>query len=128
VILDSSALVAIVMAEPGADALLHKIRNATVRGIGAPTLLEASIVLAARLRGDPSVLLFELLRELDVEIVSFTREHSEIALSAFLNFGKGRHHAALNFGDCLAYAAASAAKEALLFVGADFSKTDIIAA
>jgi len=128
VILDSSAVVAIVMAEPGAEVLLGKIRAARVRGIGTPTLLECLIVLAARLRGEPSALLLELLRAIDVEVIPFTEEHSLIAFSAFLRFGKGRHRAALNFGDCAAYAVASAAGEPLLFLGADFGKTDIATA
>ena len=127
-ILDSSALVAIVMKEPGAGILLTKIHAAPTRGIGAPTLMETLMVLATRLRGDPSALLQALLRELDVEVIPFTEEHSLVALSAFLKFGKGRHRAALNFGDCTAYAIASVARESLLFVGLDFGKTDIAAA
>jgi ribonuclease VapC len=128
VILDSSAIVAIVMEEPRAEVLLGKIRAAPVRGIGAPTLLETLIVLAARLRGDASVLLAALLRELDIDVVPFTEEHCLAANSAFLRYGKGRHRAALNFGDCAAYAVASVAGEPLLFVGADFGRTDIATA
>jgi ribonuclease VapC len=128
VIVDSSALVAIVMAEPGSEALLTKIISAAVRGIGAPTLLETLMVLTKRLQGEPWVLLQALLREMDVEVLPFTEEHCLVALSAFLRFGKGRHRAALNFGDCAAYAVASLAGEPLLFVGADFTKTDIVAA
>jgi ribonuclease VapC len=128
VILDSSALVAIVMQEPGAGILLAKIHAAPTRGIGTPTLLETLMVLATRLRGDPSVLLQALLRELEVEVIPFTEEHSLLALSAFLKYGKGRHKAALNFGDCTAYAVAFVGGEPLLFVGSDFGKTDIAAA
>lgn len=127
-ILDSSAIVAIVMGEPRAEVLLGKIRAAAVRGVGAPTLLETLIVLAARLRGDSSVLLAALLRELDIDVVPFTEEHCLAAHSAFLRYGKGRHRAGLNFGDCAAYAVASVAGEPLLFVGADFGKTDIATA
>ena len=127
-ILDSSAVVAIVMGEPAADTLLAKIRSAPVCGIGTPTLLETLIVLAARLDGDPSALLLALFRELDVAMIQFTEEHSLVALSAFLRYGKGRHRAALNFGDCAAYSVASVAGEPLLFVGSDFAKTDITAA
>ena len=127
-ILDSSALVAIVMAEPGYRELLTKIRAAKSRGIGTPTLLEAFLVLSHRLRGDASPLLLTLLAELDVERIPFTEEHSLAALSAFLKFGKSRHRAALNFGDCAAYAVAKIAGEPLLFRGEDFVKTDIPAA
>ena len=124
-ILDSSALVAIVMAEPGYQELLTKIRAAKSRGIGTPTLLEALLVLSHRLQGDASPLLMTLLAELDVESIPFTEEHSLAALSAFLRFGKSRHRAALNFGDCAAYAVAKIAAEPLLFRGEDFVKTDI---
>ena len=127
-ILDSSAVIAIVMDEPGADVLLAKICAAPVRGMGTPTLLETLMVLAARLRGDPSSFLLALLRQLEVSIIPFTEEHSSAAFSAFLHFGKGRHRAGLNFEDCAAYAVSSVAGEPLLFVGSDFAKTDIIAA
>jgi len=116
------------MDEPGAGALLAKIQEASLRGMGTPTLLETLVVLAARLGGDPSALLSALLRELDISTIPFIEEHSYAALSAFLRFGKGRHRAALNFGDCAAYAVASVAGEPLLFVGSDFVKTDILVA
>jgi len=124
-IIDSSALVAVVMAEPGFETLLTKITAASMRGIGTPTLLETLIVLTRRLHADPSPMLRALLREMQVEVIPFTEEHSLAALSAFLRFGKSRHPAALNFGDCIAYAMASVAEEPLLYVGEDFARTGI---
>jgi ribonuclease VapC len=127
-VLDTSALVAIMMLEPGYAELLAKIESAPVVGIGTPTLLECLIVLTRRLDGDPTPVLRALLRELAVEVIPFTEEHSLTALTAYLNFGKSRHRAALNFGDCASYAVARVADEPLLYVGKDFAKTDIIAA
>ena len=127
-IVDSSALVAIVMAEPGFEALLANMLAASTRGIGTPTLLETLIVLTRRLQADPSPMLRALLHEMQVEVIPFTEEHCLAALSAFLRFGKSRHPAALNFGDCIAYAVASVAEEPLLYVGEEFARTDIGAA
>ena len=124
-ILDSSAVVAIVLAEPQKPELLQKIYAAGPAGIGAPTLVETFIVLSSRLRGDPASLLEKLLLELDVEVIPFSDEHYRSAATAFLRYGKGRHPASLNFGDCLSYAAVSVAGEPLLFVEADFTLTDL---
>jgi len=125
VVLDSSVLVAIIMVEPGSEDLLSRIRAATPVCIGAPTLVETAMVLSRRLAGDPLRLLVELLQELEVEVVPFTDEHSRAAVRAFLNFGKGRHPAALNFGDCLTYSVASVANQPLLYVGNDYARTDL---
>ena len=95
---------------------------------GAPTLLEAALVLSSRMRRNAGVLLNEFLREADVEIISFTRDHYEVAVDAFERYGKGRHSAALNFGDCMTYAVARISGMPLLFTGRDFSKTDILRA
>jgi ribonuclease VapC len=127
-ILDSSALVAVFLGEPGAEELLAKMTASPSLGIGAPTLAETLLVLTRRLGGDPTPLLSDLLRDLDATVISFSEEHSRLALQAFLRFGKGRHPAALNFGDCLAYAVAAIADQPLLFVGEDFSQTDLTAA
>lgn len=127
-IVDSSVIVALVLAEPAAEKLLAKMRSAETLGIGAPALSETLIVLAHRLHGDPLSLLSELLREFGIGVIPFDEEHARVALDAFVRFGKGRHPAALNFGDCLTYATASVANQPLLFVGDDFSKTDLVAA
>ena len=127
-ILDSSALIAVIMVEAGHERLLAKIRAAAPAGIGAPTVVETAMVLSGRLGRDPFPLLMELLTEMDVAIIPFTEEHSFAAMRAFMRYGKGRHPAALNFGDCLTYAIASAANQPLLFIGKDFSRTDLIPA
>jgi ribonuclease VapC len=128
VILDTSALVAITLREPGFENLVAKLRAADTLGIGGPTLVEAGIVLSARLGIEPQALLDRFLRDFGVVSVTFGDLHWREALEAFRRFGKGRHPAALNFGDCLSYAAARLAGHPLLFVGDDFSRTDIEAA
>jgi ribonuclease VapC len=128
VVLDSSAVVAILLEEAGHQDLLAKMKTAPGVAIGAPTLVETLMVLTARVRGEPILALRELLHAVEAEVIPFSDDHSWVALRAYLRFGKGRHPAALNFGDCLSYAAASIARQPLLFVGADFSRTDIPAA
>ena len=127
-ILDSSALIAVIMTEPGSEAILAKIRAAALAGIGAPTVVETAMVLWRRLDGDPMPLLTELLGEMDVEVIPFSEKHSRVALDAFMRFGKGRHPAALNFGDCLTYAVASIADQPVLYAGSDFAQTDLASA
>lgn len=124
-ILDTSAVVAIALREPGYEELVAKLRAASTLGIGTPTLTEAGLVLSARLGVEPQSLLDRFLRDFGVVPVVFGEQHWREALEAFRRFGKGRHPAALNFGDCLSYAAARLAGHPLLFVGNDFSRTDI---
>ena len=125
-ILDSSAIVAIALREPAAERLLAALA-AEPRGvaIGAPTLVEATIVLSARFARDARGLVGRLLLEGDVAIVPFTDAHFGTAADAWLRYGRGRHPAGLNFGDCLAYATARLADEPLLFTGDDFARTDV---
>lgn len=127
-ILDSSAVVAIAFREPGYEGLLDAIGRATRVGIGAPTLVETAVVLSARMSRDGRGLVSRLLLEADVAIVPFTDAHFGTAVDAWLRFGRGRHPAALNFGDCLSYATAFLASEPLLFTGNDFRRTDVVAA
>jgi ribonuclease VapC len=124
-ILDSSAVVALALQEPGHERLLDAIRAAGRVGIGAPTLVEAAVVLSARLDRDARSLVSRFLLEADIAIVPFTDAHFGTALEAWLRYGRGRHPAALNFGDCLSHATARLASEPLLFTGDDFRRTDI---
>lgn len=124
-IVDSSALVAITFREPGHLELITKLAGASSAGIGTPTLAETGLVLAARLRRDPRDLIVRLLDEFSVEEVPFGDGHWKEAVSAYLRYGKGRHKAQLNFGDCLTYAVARLAGEPLLFMGNDFTETDL---
>lgn len=124
-ILDSSAVVAIVFREPAHERLLAAIAAAPSLGIGAPTLVEATMVLSARLGTDARGLVSRFMLEADVAVVPFTDAHFGTALDAWLRYGRGRHPAALNFGDCLAYATARVAGEPLLYTGEDFRRTDM---
>jgi ribonuclease VapC len=125
VILDSSALVAIAFKEPGYEALLAALDQAPRVGIGAPTLVETAVVISARTGADARGLVSRILLEGDVAVVPFTDAHFGTAMDAWLRFGRGRHAAGLNFGDCLAYATARLASEPLLFTGEDFRRTDL---
>jgi ribonuclease VapC len=122
---DTSALVAVLLREPTADRLTGALDQAPVIRCSAVSLVEAAMVMQGRLgeRGERELDL--LLARLRVEIVPVTVEQAEVARSAFRRFGKGRHPAGLNFGDCFSYALARALGEPLLFVGNDFSQTDV---
>lgn len=124
-VLDSSAIVAIHMREPGYERLVERIGAAEVVVVGVPTLLETTIVLTARLGQDARPMLFAFLRRLDAVVIPFNEEHLDAAAAAFLRFGRGRHPAALNFGDCMSYAVASVAGMPLLSTGEEFRRTDI---
>ena len=124
-ILDSSAVVAVLFQEPGYEALLEKMFAAAEVSIGAPTLAETAIVVSARLGTDARPLLSRFLREGAIETLPFGEAQFGVAVGAWLRFGRGRHSASLNFGDCLAYATARLAGRQLLCVGQDFSRTDL---
>lgn len=124
-VLDSSAIVAVLLKEPGHDRLLETIERAELIVVGAPTMLEATMVLTTRLGQDARPLLSAFLRRLNAEVVAFNEEHLDAATTAFLRFGRRRHPAGLNFGDCMSYAVASVANLPLLFIGEGFPRTDI---
>lgn len=127
-ILDSSAVVAILCREAGHLELVEQIGAAETLGIGAPTVFETAMVLTIKLRRDGLAVVHEFLRESGTQVISFADEHASIAFGAYFRYGKGRHKAALNFGDCLSYSVAKVSGQALLFIGNDFSKTDVEAA
>ena len=124
-ILDSSTIVGIVLREPGFEGLVRKLTQAEALAVGAPTLAETGIVLTARLGRDAPGLLQGLLREWDAATLAFGEEHGREAVTAYDRFGRRRHEAQLNFGDCMAYAVAKLAGEPLLCTGKDFAKTDL---
>ena len=124
-IVDTSAIIAILLKEPGYEALVAKAIQPGPIAVGAPTLTEAGIVLTARLGGAGLSMLRRLLQELDIGVVPFGPVHWQVAVDAFDRYGKGRHPAALNFGDCMSYATASVAKQPLLAIGQDFVHTDL---
>jgi ribonuclease VapC len=125
VVLDTSAVLALLQGEKEADRILAALADAEVRRVSAATVVEAGIVLQARYgdHGERELDLF--LQRAEVEVIPFSEEHATVARQAFRRFGKGRHPAALNFGDCFAYALAVVLDHPLLFVGTDFSATDV---
>lgn len=124
-ILDTSAIIAITLKEPDFESLFGKLIEAENAAIGSPTLLETAIVLSARLRQDARGFLSRFIMEGEIVTVPFGDAHFSVAVDAWLRYGKGRHTAALNFGDCMSYATASLAGEPLLCVGDDFVHTDL---
>jgi ribonuclease VapC len=124
-VIDTSALVAILKREEGWERLADALASAPTRRISAATLVEAGIVVHAMYGDHGERELDLLLSRARIETVAFSEEQSELARSAFRRFGKGRHPAALNFGDCLSYALAATLGEPLLFVGNDFARTDV---
>lgn len=123
--LDASALLSILFGEAGALDLVDRILEADVVRVGTPTLVEAAVVLGARRGTSAAKEVARLVEELGVTVVPFGAAEWPIAVDAYDRFGRGRQPAALNFGDCLAYAMAASACDTLLSVGNDFSKTDI---
>ncbi len=124
-IVDSSALIALIFREPEAERIVASLAEAELVAIGAPTLAETAIVLAAKLGEASRAILSRLVEDLDLVVLPFTAAHGREAREAFLRFGRGRHPAALNYGDCLTYATAKLAGQPLLFVGDDFGLTDL---
>lgn len=126
-VLDTSAVMAILRSEPGSARLADALERDPRRLMGAAGVVEAGIVLHARYgdHGERELDLF--LQRASVEIVPVTVEQADLARAAFRRFGMGLHPAGLNFGDCFSYALAVAVGQPLLFVGDDFSKTDVAA-
>ena len=127
-IVDSSALVAILFKEADAAAMASALRDASACAVAAPTVVEAAMVAEGRAGPGMARELDDLLSAVDAEIVPFTAEHAALARDAWRRYGKGRHPAGLNLGDCFAYALAVARDEPLLFKGEDFARTDVKAA
>lgn len=125
-ILDTSAIVAVILQEPDYESLLERIAGAATVAVGAPTLAEAALVLSSRLGRDARGVLARFLQEGAIAVIPFTESHFGVAVDAWLRYGKGRHRAGLNFGDCLAYATAVVAGQPLLCVGEDFGRTDVM--
>lgn len=129
IVIDSSALIAILRREPEADSLLKIIAAAKGCLLSAVSLLETSMVLAGR-TGDASAWagLDALIARAGMQVVPHDVELAADARAAFLRYGKGRHSAALNLGDCASYALAKSRGLRLLFKGDDFPATDLVAA
>jgi len=124
-VIDTSAVTAVLLHEPERDVMIRQMAGASRVLISSGTLLEASIVIEAR-RGEAAGRELDLfLHRLKVMTVEVDEEQVEVARAAWRRFGKGRHPAGLNFGDLFAYALARLTGEPLLFTGDDFSRTDV---
>jgi ribonuclease VapC len=124
-VVDTSALVAILLAEPDAAQFARALADASVRLLSAVSRVELSCVIEGRKGETARADVDLLLRNGGFEIVSVTPQQAEIAVDAFRRFGRGRHRARLNIGDCFAYALAAVSEHTLLFKGDDFTHTDI---
>lgn len=124
-IVDTSALVAILLNEPDAEILTATLVATSPRIISAVSALEASIVMECKKGEAGLALLNELLNAAQFEVVAFDDMQLHIAREAYRRYGKGRHPAGLNFGDCCAYALTRSRNDTLLFKGNDFAQTDI---
>ena len=127
-VIDSSALMAIFLVEADAAIYASAILNDRIRLISAATLAEASIVAIRRRQPDPIAALDILTTRLRLVVIPVDHEQALLARDGFRRFGKGRHPAGLNFGDCFSYALAKQHGEPLLFKGNDFSQTDVLVA
>ncbi len=129
IVVDTSAIVAILADEPDRARLIAALKRATIKETSPAVRLEAAIVLASRLQISPedtNLAISGLFADTQIVVVDITDEIAQEAVLAFTKYGKGRGNPAqLNFGDCLVYATAKTRARALLFVGGDFSKTDI---
>lgn len=124
-IVDTSALLAILFGEPEAETYARAIAEADTSRVSAASFVEAAIVVEAQTRDAARGQFDALIRRAGIVIEPVTEEQAHIARQAYTDFGKGRHPAGLNFGDCFSYALAKAAAEPLLFKGDDFRKTDV---
>lgn len=124
-IVDTSVLVAGILEEPGNEPLLAKLMAHGAPRVGAPTLCETGMVLVGREGTGMRAVLRRFVAEYGVLVLPFEREHVALAVEAFVRFGKGRHPARLNLGDCCTYAVARRARAPLLCIGDDFAQADL---
>jgi ribonuclease VapC len=125
-VIDSSALIALLLGEPETAGFVAAPAATSIRLVSAPTYLETAIVMQARSGPEAQEKLDRLLSELSVEIVPFAHDHAILSVAAYRHYGKGSGHpAGLNFGDCFTYALAKFRDEPVLFKGNDFSRTDL---
>lgn len=124
-IIDTSAVVAALFAESDHDRVVKALLDGGPAAAGSPTVFEAELVICGQRGAMGRETVRGFLDEFDIDEIPFDPEHRREASSAFLRFGKGRHPAGLNFGDCMTYAIAKLAEQPLLCVGEDFAKTDL---
>lgn len=124
-VVDTSGLLAILLDEPDRRSFNEAIEAADSRSMSVATLLEVSIVIESRFGADGLRDLDTFIERAAIELVAVDLEQANVARRAFSRFGKGRHPAGLNYGDCFAYALATVRGEPLLYKGEDFSQTDV---
>jgi ribonuclease VapC len=124
VVLDTSAIVAIISGEFDAETLIARAERYASKLVGSPTVLEAHMVISKR-KGLAREDLETFLTRIQAKIVPFDSNQANLAVTAFERFGRGNHPAGLNFGDCMTYALSKQSGTPLLFVGNDFSQTDV---
>ncbi len=124
-ILDTSAVVAVLRRELVFSSVESAMGEADALAIGAPTLFETGMVAISRFGAGGRDLVVRFLEDWEVEVMPFDARHWRVATDAFTRYGKGRHPARLNLGDCMTYATARLADKPLLFVGEDFRRTDL---
>jgi ribonuclease VapC len=127
-VVDSSAVLAILFNEAERDTFSDALADAGVRLMSSVNALEAAVVVSSRKGSSGAMELDLLLHRAEFEVVPFTADHFRLARDAYERYGKGRHPAGLNLGDCCAYALARHTGEALLFKGDDFTRTDVVPA
>ena len=125
VVIDSSAIVALVLAEPTADEITTHIEDADHRVVSAATLVELSMVIEARRGLAGLTLVADIVRDSEIEIVEFDEDSARRAIKAWRRFGRGKHPARLNLGDCFTYALADETGYPVLCTGNDFAQTDL---
>jgi ribonuclease VapC len=125
IVVDTSAVLAILQSEDGHDVLLHHLAQASRRLMSAATRVELGIVVEARYGAPGRELVDRFLRDAAIELVAVDGDSADRALSAWRRYGKGRHPAALNYGDCFSYALAEDTGCTLLCTGSDFAATDL---
>ena len=124
-VVDTSALIALLLDEPQAEAIGLALADSSPVVIGAPTLVEAMIVAEARLGPEGSLALEQVIRHAEIEVAPLDESAAREAIDGWRRFGKGRHPAALNLGDCYSYGLARRLDAALLYIGDDFTHTDV---
>jgi ribonuclease VapC len=127
IVVDTSAIIAVMLEEPGWEAIVPRLMADPDRVLSPVCLVEAILVLS-RTYSEPNVIVDEYLQQANIFVRAVDEAQARLAVYAFLAFGKGRHPARLNLADCFSYAAAQALKAPLLYIGQDFTQTDIRAA
>jgi len=124
-VVDTSVLVAMLIGEPEAQTFAHILRNAARKRISAASYAELRIVMLRRTGDNDPQLATDIIDQAGIDVMPVSREQADLAAEAYRTYGKGRHPAALNFGDCFAYALAKQLDAPLLYKGTDFAATDI---